>query len=295
MWQQDGHNDDKQIDFILTGTKLKGAWTLVRMRDWDVHGKNKQWLLIKRTDHPKLTLQPDDLSVVSGRSMDEIAAERKSREIEPSPPRPAPPIAKKLPGARRAEPPATLPPQLATSVDRAPTGRTWLHEIKFDGYRIVAHIEHGKARLITRNGHDWTARLRAQAKQLETLPVKQAILDGELVALDAGGASSFRDLQDALSRKQTAQLSYQVFDLVYLDGYDLSALPLIERKQALQQLLEAAEKRHRCRRTGALFGSCAGSGPGILRAGLQPRDWRGSFPSVPMRHIAVAAASNGSR
>jgi bifunctional non-homologous end joining protein LigD len=70
--------------------------------------------------------------------------------------------------------------------------------------------------------------------------VQQAILDGELVALTAGGASSFRDLQDALSRKQTAQLTYQVFDLVYLDGHDLSALPLIERKQALAQLLQAA-------------------------------------------------------
>lgn len=241
LWQQDGRNDDKQIDFILTGTKLKGAWTLVRMRDWDVRGKNKQWLLIKRTDHPQHTLHPDDLSVASGRSMEEIAANREPHEAGLSPPhRPAPPVAKELPGGRRAQPPATLPPQLATAVERAPTGRTWLHEIKFDGYRIVAHIEHGKVRLMTRNGHDWTKRLRAQAKQLETLPVQQAIVDGELVALTAGGASSFRELQEALSSKQTAQLTYQVFDLVYLDGHDLSALPLIKRKQALAQLLEAA-------------------------------------------------------
>jgi bifunctional non-homologous end joining protein LigD len=241
LWQQDGRNDAKQIDFILTGTKLKGAWTLVRMRDWDVHGKNKQWLLIKRTDHPQHELQPDDLSVISGRSMEEIAANREPHEAGTSPPhRPAPPVAKELPGTRRAPPPATLPPQLATPVERAPTGRTWLHEIKFDGYRIVAHIEHGKARLMTRNGQDWTKRLRAQAKQLETLPVQQAILDGELVALSAGGASSFRDLQEALSRKQTAPLTYHAFDLVYLDGYDLSAVPLIERKEALAQLLQAA-------------------------------------------------------
>ncbi len=205
LWQQDGRNDDKQIDFILTGTKLKGAWTLVRMRDWDVHGKNKQWLLIKRTDHPKHTLHPDDLSVVSGRSMEEIAADHEPHEARLSPHRPAPPVAKEIPGASPAPPPATLPPQLATPVERAPTGQAWLHEIKFDGYRIVAHIEHGKARLMTRNGHDWTKRLRAQAKQLETLPVQQAILDGELVALTAGGASSFRDLQEALSRKQTAR------------------------------------------------------------------------------------------
>ena len=238
-WQLDGRNDADQLDFILTGTKLKGGWTLVRMRNWDVRGKGKQWLLIKRTDHPQLALHPDDLSVASGRSMAEIAASQDARK-QAAPQRPAPPVARELAGAREAPPPATLPPQLATPSERAPTGRAWLHEIKFDGYRIVAHIEHGKARLMTRNGHDWTARLRAQAKQLETLPVDQAILDGELVALTAGGASSFRELQEALSRKQTAQLTYQLFDLVYLDGHDLSALPLIERKQALLQLLEAA-------------------------------------------------------
>lgn len=237
LWQPDGRNDDEQIDFILTGAKLKGAWTLVRMRNWDVRGKGKQWLLIKRTDHPQHTLHPDDLSVATGRSMEEIAANREHREAAALPP---PPVAKELPGAREAPPPAALPPQLATPSERAPTGRAWLHEIKFDGYRIVAHVEHGKARLMTRNGLDWTARLRTQARQLGALPVQQAILDGELVALTAGGASSFRELQEALNRKQTAPLTYQVFDLVYLDGCDLSAVPLVERKQALAQLLQAA-------------------------------------------------------
>ncbi|MFZ3017043.1 MAG: DNA ligase D [Gallionella sp.] len=240
-WQADGRNDDEQIDFILTGAKLKGAWTLVRMRHWAGRDSDKQWLLIKRTDHPQHDLHPDDLSVRSGRSMEEIAANLNSDEAhQPAPHHPAPPDAKAL-GAREAPPPATLPPQLATAVERAPKGSAWLHEIKFDGYRIVAHIEHGKARLMTRNGLDWTARLRALARQLETLPIEQAILDGELVALTASGASSFRELQEALSRKQTAQLSYQVFDLVYLDGHDLSAAPLVERKQALRQLLQAAD------------------------------------------------------
>ena len=235
-WQQNGRFDDEQIDFILTGTKLKGAWTLVRMHRWDVHGKQKQWLLIKRGDHLQHPV-PDDLSVASGRSMEEIAA---NRESEATPQRPAPPVAGELPGAHPSPPPAALPPQLATAVERAPTGKAWLHEIKFDGYRIVAHLERGKARLITRNGHDWTKRLHALARQIEALPVQQAILDGELVALGAGGASSFRELQEALSRKQTAQLTYQVFDLLYLDGHDLSATPLLERKQALMQLLQAA-------------------------------------------------------
>lgn len=238
MWQQNGRNDDEQIDFILTGTKLKGAWTLVRMHHWDVHGKQKQWLLIKRSDHPPHELHPDDLSVATGRSMDEIAQGQESHGIKSQ--RPAPPVASRLPGARPASFPAALPPQLASIAERAPTGDTWLHEIKFDGYRIVAHVEHGKVRLMTRNGLDWTARLRALAKQLATLPVEEAILDGELVALSASGASSFRDLQEALSRKQTAQLTYQVFDLVHVDGHDLAAVPLIERKQALAQLLQSA-------------------------------------------------------
>jgi bifunctional non-homologous end joining protein LigD len=240
LWQQNGRNDDEQIDFILTGAKLKGAWTLVRMRNWDVRGKGKQWLLIKRADHPQHTLHPDDLSVATRRSMKEIAAGAEGHEAGLSlPQRPAPPVASELTGAREAPPPAILPPQLATLSERAPTGKAWLHEIKFDGYRIVAHIERGKARLMTRNGHDWTTRLRALAKQLQMLPVEDAILDGELVALSASGASSFRELQEALSRKQTTQLTYQLFDLPYLDGHDLADVPLIERKQVLAQLLQA--------------------------------------------------------
>ncbi len=236
-WQVNGRNDDEQIDFILTGSKLKGAWTLVRMRDRGGRHNGKQWLLIKRSDQPLHTLHPDDLSVASGRTMAEIAAHQQHHAARALP---APPQAKELRVAQRAAPPAFLAPQLGTLSARAPTSTAWLHEIKFDGYRLVAHLDHGKVRLLTRNGHDWTARLRTLARQLALLPVAQAIVDGELVALSAGGASSFRELQEALSRKRTAPLIYQAFDLVYLEGYDLSAVPLIERKQALQQLLEAA-------------------------------------------------------
>lgn len=237
-WQVDGRNDADQLDFILTGAKLRGAWTLVRLHDRGRgRKKGKSWLLIKRTDHPRHTLRPDDLSVASGRSMEEITANRAYHKAATLP---SPPVAKAISGARKSAPAVTLYPQLATLSDRAPKGQTWLHEIKFDGYRLMAHIEHGKVRLITRNGHDWTARFRAQVRQLEALPVEQAILDGELVALTTDGASSFRALQEAISSKQTQQLVYQVFDLVHLNGYDLSAVPLIERKHALKQLLEAA-------------------------------------------------------
>lgn len=233
-WQPDGRNDADRLDFILTGAKLRGAWTLVRLRDrGSSRHKGKQWLLIKRTDHPRHKLQLNDRSVISGRRMEEIAA----HEAYAVPPLP---VAKAIPGAHKASPPATLSPQLGTLTEQAPKGRAWLHEIKFDGYRIVTHIEHGKVRLMTRNGHDWTSRFRDLARQLAQLPVEQAVLDGELVALTESGASSFHLLQEAISRKQTGSLIYQVFDLVYLDGYDLSAVPLSERKQVLLQLLESA-------------------------------------------------------
>jgi bifunctional non-homologous end joining protein LigD len=235
-WQADGRNDAERLDFILSGEKLSGAWTLVRLQRDRGRGRNRgrHWLLIKRHDHPRRTLHPGDLSVASGRSMAEIAEHRASR-IHPPPPQ-----AKAIAEAHRAAFPNNFSPQLATLSEHAPSGRAWLHEIKFDGYRMVAYLEHGKVRLLTRNGHDWTARLRAQAKLLAALPAKRAILDGEVVALNADGASSFRALQEAISSKQTGTLVYQLFDLIYLDGYDLSSAPLIERKQALAQLLGAA-------------------------------------------------------
>jgi len=237
-WYPNGRNDADQLDLILDGAKLQGAWTLVRIRDRGTGRKGKNWLLIKRTDHPQHNLHPDDRSVLTGRSMAEIAENRAQHEAKAPPP---PPLAKEIPGASKATPPALLSPQLATLSERAPAGEAWLHEIKFDGYRLVAHLEHGKARLMTRHGHDWTARFRTQARQLERLPVEQAILDGELVALNADGASSFRELQEAISRKQTQPLIFQLFDLIYLNGYDLSAVPLIARKRVLAQLLEAAD------------------------------------------------------
>jgi len=240
LWQPDGRNDGEQIDFILNGAKLKGTWTLVRMRHWDVHGKNKQWLLIKRSSSAQQPIRPDDRSVATGRTMAEIAAGAEEAGSSRTTRRSLPPVAKKLSGARLAAAPVILAPQLAAAAKRAPAGRAWLHEIKFDGYRILAHIDRGEARLVTRNGHDWTARLRALARQLQALPVTDAILDGELVALTPNGASSFRDLQEALSLRKTARLTYELFDLVHLDGHDLSAVTLLERKEALAQLLQAA-------------------------------------------------------
>ncbi|MEC9482785.1 MAG: DNA ligase D, partial [Halomonas sp.] len=131
-------------------------------------------------------------------------------------------------------------PQLATLAREAPDGEKWLHEIKFDGYRIMARLENGEARLITRNSKDWTHRFPELARTLAQLPVDSALLDGEVVSLAADGTSSFRRLQEALSGGRTASLVYQAFDLLYLQGWDLSEVPLVERKRSLAQLLEAS-------------------------------------------------------
>src|SRR5205085_11482703 len=107
------------------------------------------------------------------------------------------------PGARRRAMPGDITPQLATLVDKAPEGEEWLHEIKYDGYRLLARVDKGKARLITRNGLDWTAKFPALARRLGDLRLDSAMIDGELVHLEPYGRSSFSGLQDAISSGHT--------------------------------------------------------------------------------------------
>ncbi len=147
-----------------------------------------------------------------------------------------------LPGARRAKLPATLAPMLATLVKAPVEGDGWLHEIKFDGYRILARIERGRVKLVTRNGNDWTAALPALAKALAALPLSGAWLDGELTVVDAKGRTSFQALQNALSPERgadAAPMTYFVFDAPFVDGYDLRAVPLASRKKVVHALLAA--------------------------------------------------------
>jgi bifunctional non-homologous end joining protein LigD len=126
--------------------------------------------------------------------------------------------------------------QLATLVDQAPESADWLHEIKLDGYRIVARIEGGQVSLSTRNGNDWTQRAPKVVEALAALPVKNALLDGEVVSLRADGKSDFQSLQNALRDQRGSSLVYFAFDLLFLDGNDLRPLPLAERKAALEML-----------------------------------------------------------
>ncbi len=222
--------------FRLSGEKLSGGWMLTRLKDKPREGK-RNWLLFKERDQSAdpdidiLAERPE--SVKSGRRIEEL--------VEAPKPKPA---AKRfvfkpatVPGARKAAMKARVMPQLATTVAKPPGGEEWLHEIKFDGYRTMAHVDAGTVRLITRAGLDWTKRYGDLPRAFETLPCSQAIIDGEIVALDEKGFSRFASLQDALSEGAGNKLIFYAFDLVYLDGYDLSAATLEKRKQVLSQLM----------------------------------------------------------
>lgn len=141
--------------------------------------------------------------------------------------------------------PAWVAPQLATLVSGPPPGDDWVHEIKLDGYRILLRIERGRVKLLTRNRQDWTTRFPAVAEAAAALPVKEALLDGEIVALDAAGVSSFQALQQADQLESGRSLVYVAFDLLFLDGRDLRPLPLVERKARLARLLKGRRGRLR--------------------------------------------------
>ncbi|GHB34145.1 DNA ligase D [Salinicola rhizosphaerae] len=276
-WRVTGKHDDGQIDLELEGEKLKGAWTLKRMRGRG-GGKEdgKQWLMIKRHDEKgaRVPGSLDDLSVDSERSMARIAEEEggsesadrdsssKSSSRSSSSQSPANeskassqrasdkrkataatenklPDVSQMEGACKTKLPKEPAAQLATLVDEAPTGDNWFHEIKFDGYRILTRLEKGRAQLITRNGHDWSERFPEITQAMNELSLQSALLDGEVVALRRDGISDFRSLQRSLSEEKTGKLVYQIFDLLYLDGVDLRDTPLHERKRLLATLFEA--------------------------------------------------------
>jgi bifunctional non-homologous end joining protein LigD len=158
---------------------------------------------------------------------------------------PAPDRSKALKEAAREKMPEFIAPQLAQEVQEPPMGDDWLHELKLDGYRIQAHIteqKHGerKVTLYSRNGLDWTHRMPGIARALASLPVKSAILDGEVVALDEKGNTSFAGLQAAFEEGKQANMTYFVFDLLHLDGHNLRGLPLLRRKEILEGLVGEA-------------------------------------------------------
>ncbi len=237
------------LSFTLQGQKLRGAWHLVRTkrRADDGHGSReaKGWLLFKsrddaaRADGDQLLREATD-SALSGRSLEQIATEPDAewRREEGARPKRRRSRGSMKDGAGAKLPPV-IEPELATLVDQAPTGDDWVHEIKFDGYRVHARIERGEVTLLTRSGKDWTDRMRSLQGALKRLAVDAAYLDGELVALNQAGHSNFQALQNSLAEGRDSELVYYAFDLLHLDGADLISLPLLERKSRLRELLES--------------------------------------------------------
>lgn len=218
-----------KLTFTLHGERLKGEWTLARMRGRASGGKHN-WLLIKKDDRHAsraggALLARARTSIKSKRSLDEIADDGGQKRR------------RKGDDDQEDDPPADIPPQLCTLAERVPAGENWVHEIKFDGYRLIAHLGWGKARLITRAGKDWTTRFRPIAHAIEQLPCSTAILDGEAVIVDEAGKTHFQALQQAIRERKYGNLAFFVFDLLFFNGKDLRSRPLLERKAALKKLL----------------------------------------------------------
>ncbi|TCQ10475.1 ATP-dependent DNA ligase LigD phosphoesterase module /ATP-dependent DNA ligase LigD polymerase module [Rhizobium sp. PP-F2F-G36] len=247
------------LEFTLDGEKLQGRWHLVRM-----HGKpgetRENWLLIKGDDEAARDDSFDILkerpeSVKSGRELKDVAknpgdtwnSKSTSKASNAKRGKPAKVTtaaegqAHAWPkGAKKAVLPDFVEPALATLKPKAPSGDRWVHEIKFDGYRLQARIEKGNVRLLTRSGLDWTERFGDQVAAAFTgLPVETALIDGEIVVHKDNGASDFSALQEDLSLGRSDRFIYYAFDILHLDGHDLTKATLIDRKNLLQKLILA--------------------------------------------------------
>ncbi|TPK40942.1 DNA ligase D [Mesorhizobium sp. B2-5-3] len=228
------------INFELNGHKLHGRWHLVRLRPRPGE-KRDNWLLIKSDDGAARPgediLEEAPKSVKSGLTIEEVGAGKAAKGEKAKVWHSNKPAAEKAKAghAKRLD---FIEPQLATLEREAPPGEDWLHEVKFDGYRMQAQIAGTDVRLLTRTGLDWTKKFGdAIVAELAGLKCSDAIIDGEIVVLADSGVSSFALLQADLSAKRTDRFIYYVFDLMRLNGRDLRREPLVERKQALQELL----------------------------------------------------------
>ena len=164
----------------------------------------------------------------------------------------------KLRGARKSAMPNFVAPQLATLVKSPPAEDGWLHELKFDGYRMLCHLARGKVRFWSRNKIDWTSKFPGVAKAIKSVKATNAIIDGEIVMVDSRGRTSFQKLQQSMGKGGEGFI-YEVFDLIYLDGFDLTRVPLVDRKRLLKKLIDSAGKTNTLRYSdhhegnGALF------------------------------------------
>ncbi|MBW8783619.1 MAG: DNA ligase D [Novosphingobium sp.] len=256
--------DKGHLHFVLHGERMKGEWLLIRLKPRPGE-KRENWLLRKLDDAyaeagDKL-VEGGLTSVLTGRTMAEIAADPEgahslqgkrgkafdavmakaaARNAKIARPRAAAKARR-----RGGKPPPFQPPQLATLVDTVPAGNGWMHEIKFDGYRALIAAAGDKVVVYTRNGLDWTDKFAPLSRAVAALDLPPALIDGEIVAYGKDGNPSFSALQQVLKRghgaaDETTGLTYHAFDLLSLDGKDLTGLGNLERKQRLEALLAEA-------------------------------------------------------
>ena len=256
------------IKFALHGHKMHGRWTLVRMKGRGE--KQAPWLLIKEKDdyaRPAAEFSlvdemPDSVKQLPmpKRAAAKVEALRKDAKAAPAAkktaakttaakttaakPAPAKKSAAKKPPTTEALPakvplPAKFAPELATLVDAPPPDpENWLFEVKFDGYRMLARIEAGEVRLITRNANDWTDKLAPLQRELERMALPDGWYDGEIVVHDASGKPDFGLLQGAFDGEKAGEIEFFLFDVPYFDGHDLREMPLVDRRTVLEQVLK---------------------------------------------------------
>jgi bifunctional non-homologous end joining protein LigD len=232
-----------EIKFTLNGEKLRGSFALVKLKQSE---KGNEWLLLKHKDSAEdgaWDIDQHDGSVLTGRVLEEIKEElpphRSSTPVE----------AAELHGSRKSKMPTRFGPMLATIGGQAFSSADWLYEIKWDGVRAQARIVDGKSSLYSRSGQEISTRYHELATLSSAIAAREAILDGEIVALDSQGRSDFQRLQDRMHVRATSEslvarvpVVYYIFDLLYCDGYDLRQAPLMGRKQLLKNLLHASDR-----------------------------------------------------
>jgi bifunctional non-homologous end joining protein LigD len=224
------------LAFNLHGERLKGGWDLIRIYG---DSKKENWLLIKKKDDKAINnggagrfLEKEAFSITIRRSMDEIAVDAPPAKKTPEVSNEITRLMKEYPGV-----------QLATLVDVPPEGDQWLHEIKFDGYRLLAFFADGEVRLRTRNGNDWTHKFPSLYASVTKLKVKSVVLDMEAVVLDGEGRSNFQAIQQALGQGGDRQsMQGYIFDLLHLDGRDMRIEALTFLKKTLKTLLKKSRE-----------------------------------------------------
>src|SRR5258708_5152767 len=249
IFHDEGNNEAlRQLEngeskFRLNGEKVRGSLVLVKLKQSE---KGNEWLMIKHKDaaeYSSWNIDEHDGSAVTGRTLEEI------KEELPPKRRPIPIQPAELQGARKGAMPSRVEPMLATLANHPFSDPNWLFEIKWDGVRALARIENGALPLRSRTGVDIAKRYPELASLPKALAARKAILDGEIVALDAQGHSNFERLQERMHVRAPSEslvtqirVVYFAFDLLHCDGYDLREAPLLERKQLLQRLLYTSER-----------------------------------------------------